>query len=337
MSARALPPESAHWFRFGDGFLHLTSDHVGFRDRFLDMYRECQVPAALSREGAVVGCNVSLDKSSGLIRIAFLDPEPLDQYEVVRSAFAALNPIELSPTSPDRRALRLAGHPGAIEFSPNAVVAGIDTPWQSVGAMLAVHRVLRLQRQVLFFHAGSVSVRGKGLLLFGAKSAGKTTLSLAMADRGQTLYGDEMAAVRDTTAEMLPFRRRVSIRPGPASGGVLSALARTQFPVVTLDDGTVRTRVQPDDLFPRRPLDPVPIVVMAFLEKRAGSARARRFIPALADLSYLQPFASVAWCASEGSVTMRLLRLLGTARCYRIQCGPVEDTAALLEDLMEDS
>src|SRR5205823_3446641 len=130
------------------------------------------------------------------------------------------------------------------------------------------HRVLRLQRDVFFFHAASASIDGRGLLLVGPKESGKTTLSMALADHGHAFFGDEVAAVRRETLELLPFRRRLSIRNGPASSGVERALARTPFPVAQLGDGTARTHAQPLDVLPAVPVGPVRISTIFFLRSK---------------------------------------------------------------------
>src|SRR5207244_10524536 len=111
-----------------------------------------------------------------------------------------------------------------MTFGPSRVVADRSAPWPHVVAPIAVHRVLRLQRSTYFFHAASASVDGRGLLLAGPAEAGKTTISMSLADAGHGFYGDEIAAARLETLELLPFRRRLSIRTGPTSGGVARAL-----------------------------------------------------------------------------------------------------------------
>ena len=102
--------------------------------------------------------------------------------------------------------------------------------WQPFIANYAINRVLRLQREMLFFHAASIGIEGRGAMIVGPKASGKTTTAMALAARGHAFLGDEMAAVHRTTKVMLPFRRAVSVRRGPRARRVDEHLARCQYP-----------------------------------------------------------------------------------------------------------
>jgi hypothetical protein len=66
----------------------------------------------------------------------------------------------------------------------------------------------------LFVHAGVVGWRGKAILLPGTSFAGKSTLVTSLVQAGATYYSDEYA-VLDDAGRVLPYPRRVSLRPGP--------------------------------------------------------------------------------------------------------------------------
>jgi hypothetical protein len=263
------------WFRFGDGYLGLRSDQAVFRDRFASLYHECRVDSP-GQVAALVRCSVATLEGGRRIRVAFDDPEPLDLIPFALSALADFGYAEEPSPEPGRRILRSSCMPGALWFEPEGFLADANGPWPTMTSILAVHRVLRLQRDTLFFHAAAVGIHGRGLLLMGPKEAGKTTLSLALAENGHQFFSDEMSAIRRDSLEILPFRRRLSIRRGPAAPGVRQALEGRPFEVVQLDDGTDRTRAQPADLVPDAPPEAVRGRAIFFLGPNRGPARGGR-------------------------------------------------------------
>ena len=72
--------------------------------------------------------------------------------------------------------------------------------------------VLVRSSDYVLVHAAAVEHRGRGLLLVGPPFAGKTTLGLALADRGLDYYSDDVAAVRRSDGRLHPFRRRAGVR-----------------------------------------------------------------------------------------------------------------------------
>jgi len=64
------------------------------------------------------------------------------------------------------------------------------------------------------FHAAALSHAGQGLLLAGPAGRGKTTLTLALLDRGYTFLSDDLAAIGRADGWLHPFPRRLGVRPG---------------------------------------------------------------------------------------------------------------------------
>lgn len=323
------------WFRFGDGYLELRCDHAAFRARFVDLFLECRVDGPAPAAG-VVRCSIAAQRNDQLVRVDYDDPEPLDQLPVALASLAAFAYAESPSSDPNQRVIRSPRVTGSLCFDARGFVADAESPWPTVAGPLATHRVMRLQRGTLFFHAAAVGIRERGLLLMGPKEAGKTTLSLALAERGHQFFSDEMSAVRQDSLEILPFRRRLSIRPGPAAPGVQRTLEGRPFPVVDLGDGTRRTRAQPTDVVPTTLLNPVPARAIFFLGAKGGRPRADRFTPAAADLRLLTPYESATWGRPPAQLVLGLLRLLGRVRGYHLDLGPVSETARLLEDIMTE-
>src|SRR6185436_16032492 len=99
------------------------------------------------------------------------------------------------------------------------------------------------------FHAASVVVAGRGLLVVGPKASGKTTTALTLASRGHAFLGDEIAAVCEDR-KMLPFRRAASIRTGMRGARVAQRLGDGAFPAETFPDGSARVLANVAELFP---------------------------------------------------------------------------------------
>jgi len=104
---------------------------------------------------------------------------------------------------------------------------------------------------LLFVHAGVVSVGGRALLLPGRSFAGKSTLTAALVAAGATYYSDEYA--------LLDGRGRVHAFPRPL------ALRRQRG----------RRRVAP----PPGPRPPLPVGKILFVRHRAGAALRLRPLP----------------------------------------------------------
>jgi hypothetical protein len=325
-----VPPATT--FRFGDGLLDLASDDAAFRSRFHDLYLDCIAPDPEPGRPRV-RCTVRT-RGDGTVAVQFDDPEPLDAQAVDSLAHGPRG--DATAAQPDAwREVRAAIATGAVVVRDRTLVAAPGSPWQSLVASLALHRVLRLQRDVLFFHAAAVGIRGNGLLLVGPKAAGKTTLSLALADARHQFLADEIAAVRTGTMTLLPFWRRLSVRRGPAAPSVTRAVERGGLPVSTLPDGSTRIHLHVSVLHPGMALTPVPLRSIVFLGGRAGEPALRRFRPGLADLRALAPFESVTWGTDPGGVALRVLALMNRVRCYTLDVGPIPATVSLLATLPE--
>jgi hypothetical protein len=267
--------------------------------------------------------------------VTFVDPSPLPQSAFLQAVFPERSFRDLGAPEPGWRRLAPSTPPGdAIMVSDSALLAPLSSGWRSLAGSLAVNRVLRLQPRVLFFHAATVSLRGgRGALLLGGKGCGKTTLALAMAARGHGFLGDEIGAVDSDRWLLLPVRRAASVRDGPAAAAVASATAA--FPAEPFPDGTVRRRVIAGQAFPNAPGRPAPLGALVFLSGFGARAAIRPLAPGPADLRRLTPLPSTLWDDSPPRRAFRLLELLGKARCFDLTVGPADQTADILERLLE--
>lgn len=105
----------------------------------------------------------------------------------------------------------------AFHFGDRAVFEGTD-PW----ALCNNIRYLILQQTqddnstFLFLHAAVVARKEEALVLAGPSGAGKTTLALALVNRGWSLVSDDLAVLDPASGSLLSFLKPVSIKDASA-------------------------------------------------------------------------------------------------------------------------
>lgn len=337
LAERQVWSEPVDWYQLGEGFLGVAGDDSSFKRRFQRIFVECATTPPNEGEGPVVKCSVrSLDQPF-LALINIDDPEPLDSIQFALSLFGNRGFNEIpSPladwrwlSGPDKRTEPLMAVQG------NLTIADRNQQWQALVANCIINRLLRLQSNLLFFHAASVAIHGSGILLSGPKGSGKTTTSIALASRGYSFLGDEVAAVRTSPTELVPFRRSVSIKPGPCAPIVDKLLKKGMYTTELLPDGTARVQIALGTLFPESIFRAAPLRSIFFLRGFASRARAEQFNPKIHHVKLLAPLGGTLWGLSPGQRIMRFLNLLSKIRCYFLDVGPPEETANLVEDTME--
>jgi hypothetical protein len=193
------------------------------------------------------------------------------------------------------------------------------------------------QRSVLFVHAASIGINGTGVLLMGPAASGKTTVSFALASRGHALLGDEMAGIRLGSELLLPVRRTAGIRRGPRARAVADRLEGRHWPTEILREGTERMLVRAGELFPDTGVGPTKLGCVFHLRGFADQAAVHRVVPReLRDR--LAEDAIAVTGVTPAHRLMRLLTLLdllSRRRCYSLDVGPPEETAALVERTVE--
>lgn len=338
--AVCFPRMSAlRWYRLGEGALGVASADPALASRFEEIYGGCAVSGP--GEGPVVVCRVE-PAADGTVRASFEDPEPLDVQRFVGTLFPdrGYAPVDGSGdpnslASGDAKGIRLPGSDASARIDGNDIVAPADAPWQPLVANLAVNRLLRLQHDVLFLHAASVGVGGKGVLACGPKRSGKTTLALSLAARGHALLGDELAGVHLRSRELIPIRRSVATREGPRSAEADSLLAATSGIPERFPDGELRHRYPAQSLSPEASATRTPLTTLLILRSMVPATRIEAASVGPALLGMLTPLAASLWDRPPALVAVRLVGLLASVRVYEVDSGPPDEVADRIEALME--
>jgi hypothetical protein len=322
----------ARRYRFADGQLYLDCEDAPLARRFQDLYAEGSDEGAACTAPVQVQCVVRAYDPT-LAAVIFRDPEPLDAFAFCRHLFPNRDFVE-GPGAGGWRTISLRQTPSEpqIALYGNQAVVDRRQAWQPFMANYAINRVLRLQREVLFFHAASVGIAGRGVLMVGPKGAGKTTTALTLAARGHDFFGDELAAVRCSTKALLPFRRAVSIRAaGPRARRVEDRLAWVKSASERFSDGSERTLVDVGRLFPQAGVSPTSLSCVLFLRQFAEQPIAQRFTFRLEHFPMLSPLACSMWGVPAGARIVDVSRLLHQVECYQLDLGDPDETADLVE------
>jgi hypothetical protein len=326
-------------YRFGVGHLELDSDDALLNRRFSTLYPEGASNGSANGSGARVGCSVRSLEDPRVTAVRFLDPEPLDPIEFCEALFPNRDYVPGPPAAAGWRTIALGNAPGRpiVAMNENRALVDRDGAWQALIANVALNRLLRLQRELVFFHAGSVSVCGKGMLFMGPKGSGKTTLSLTLASRGHAFLGDEIAAVRIADRRMFPFRRAASIRSGLRADAVNSRLSENDYPAETFPDGSPRILANVADLFPRAAASEATLASLFFLRRFASRPRIERFEFGREHFAGLTPLGSSLWGIPGGLRMLHLSRLVKDVQCHYLDPGNPDETADLIEAHYKES
>ena len=299
-------------FRLGDASLSLSGDEPLLR-RFHAILGDC---ASDAPDDSLPAVHCAVDDSREDVEVVFSYPPP----QLALRSF-----VEEFPGYAG--ALR-SGAGDTLRFDP-------QSEWRGAVANCAINVTLAIQPEALFFHAASVDLAGRGILLVGPKEAGKSTTALALAARGHRLLGDEIAVVRTRSLEVLTFPRAVSVREGVHSGLLDERLRASPATEETYPDGSRRRRIRVSDLFAPVSLKPAPLAALFFLRPFGEVTRLERFSPSLDQATLLEPLGSSLWGGTGAKRRFQLLRILSVPACYYLEPGSPDETAERIETLME--
>ena len=102
-------------------------------------------------------------------------------------------------------------------------------------------------RDYLFLHAGAAARNGRALLLPGPPEAGKSSLVLALLQRGFDYLSDDVGAIDPVTGRVYPFQKRIGVRESTIVRYFPDLEPRLEDRGVDLGDGLRQRFVRPED------------------------------------------------------------------------------------------
>jgi energy-coupling factor transporter ATP-binding protein EcfA2 len=280
-------------------------------------------------------CQIQIRAGLPAHLVTFTAPSEIAIIDFILALFPGRGYVEMDRAAAGWRSIGLAGKASPLLTARGSqVLVDAREAWQPLIANCAVNWVMQMQHELLFFHAAAVAIGGEGVLIAGEKGAGKSTLSLALAALGHDFFGDEIASVRTGTFELTPFRRAVSVRPGPQAPQVEEKLRSKFCFTEKFPDGTVRSRASASQLFPAANARPQPLRWVFFLRGFEERPRVESFHPRSQDLRLLAPLACTFWGRSSAARMTQVAKLLSTLHCYFLYLGQPEDTAKLVERIV---
>jgi hypothetical protein len=320
----ALPHRTVSFALVGAA-LRVETDDVELVDRLRVALGDPQ-PAATAAEALTLVARVRTADGRGHVRLC--SARAWDAEDLLLGLQSPEFPFERRPADPGWLSLGFRGEPEPfLSFRGPDCLFALDPRWRTGVALFLFHRLLRMRPDLLFFHAASVVLEGRGVLLVGPKGFGKSTTALALAARGHGLLGDETAAYQPADRSLLPLRRPVGIKPGPRARAVAEAVA--QGTVAPSPDGILR--VDLGALWPAPVPEPAPLRAVLFLRGFEPAPRLERIEPGRDELAALQPLASSLVDAPPARRVFEMARLLAGVSVYALRPGDPDETALLLE------
>jgi hypothetical protein len=345
--ARRLRPRvrSGGSYRLGDAILVLDSDDGSVADGIRELFAECAVDDS---EGAGtasrVKCSLRSLRDHGLISLELEATAPLDAVEIVRSLLEPRLHTRCFERPSGREGWRLVGRtdsdePLAAISQDRVLLRAPELPPHFLRNLVSA-AALRIQSGVLFLHGASACVNGAALLLAGRAGAGKTTLALTLASRGHGLLGDDLAALRIASLELLPMRRVLHIRRGLRAALVEEALRDRRIEMETLPDASQRAVVEARDLFPLAGVSAGALRAAFFLRAFRKRPARERFVPSLDRVEQLRHLPErLQWGITPSRRLLRFAQTvgcLGRIPCFFLDVGRPEETADLIEETVEE-
>ncbi|HMH52785.1 MAG TPA: hypothetical protein VK548_21285, partial [Candidatus Acidoferrum sp.] len=309
-------PVSA-WFRIADGTLELISDYPPLLEEIETIYGDCGICGPLA-EGYDVRCTATAVPGLPLLALTFEGSRLPDLVDSASSPYRFRRRpdyVEATGPLPGWRALVTAECDGRLFLTADrqrALVNLDEAPREAVVDWI-VSVVQSVQAGVLFIHAATVGIGGSGALIIAPSGGGKSTTALAVARRKHAFLGDDVAAVRLATREVVPFPKAAGLRDGSLARSLESEVQACRHVHATNGNGLERILVRVSDLFPWSMSGPLPLkfaFVLDALGERAEITELRPGLEERARLLCVATEASAAWAVSPGRDLMLFLSVI---------------------------
>ena len=228
-----------------------------------------------------------------------------------------------------RLLVRPASNEALIALRP-----GADTLWLASHPLFTLASVELLKRRALYsIHAAGLAKKGRSVILAGATGSGKSTLTLALLERGFDLIGDDMTFLRSgpVGVRALAFPDEIDITlktlgmfPDLAkqlSDTVRPGWKKLQVQACSLGNGTVAWESEPAAIV-------FPTISRSYSSTLESITAGEALIELAPNVLLTEPNASQRHLGVLGV-------LVNHCRCYRLLAGPdIRVAAKLIESLL---
>lgn len=188
-----------------------------------------------------------------------------------------------------------------------------------------------LSYDYLAIHASAVSWKDRAVIMPALANSGKTTTAAGLTRAGFQYLTDEAALIDPVTGWVHPFPRPLAM--SPQSVAVVDGLFG-DLPARFLDMESSGFHIPPECIRPGSVGAPCPVsfIVAPKYERGAVTTLERMARADMLVLLFQQSFNA----SSHGSAGIRLLgKLVGNARCYRLQIGDLNEAVQTIKDVVD--
>lgn len=220
----------------------------------------------------------------------------------------------------------------SLAFRGHVLLVAKRDGWQDTAVSVLARGLFGKYTDAILFHAASVVIGGRGVMIAGASHSGKSTTSLTLASRGHQFFGDDTAWYRPSTRELLDFRRPVGVREGPRAAAIDAAAGAVAATAVKWEDSLripIGQLVHQED-----ERSAAPVAALFFLCGFERAPRAVPIRPSRAEIARLEPMPFSILNVGAARRMFELARLFSSISVYDLYLGKPEDSAILIEELM---
>jgi len=339
----ASPAPAALRLRIAEIDLQIASADAALLEELDGRYGDCRAHAN-AEPG--LRCDATRTRDGAFLQLEFAGKGLPDPFDSATTPFLVLRHLQgrvvHDRPEPGWRALVREGDPAHVLLAGDAthLLVRLDDKTRDLAVDCLIALALRAQPHLLFLHAASFAIAGRGALLVGPAKSGKSSTVLALASRGHDFLGDDLAPVRPASAELLPFPKSAGLRESRQATELIGRARAFRAVPGTGIDGIPRSYARVGDMFPASRGGPRVLDSVFLLDGFAQQASLRPYRPHLKDVQRLRAAVSESvpgWGHSAGEDLLKFLRvidLLSQARCYLLSVGSLDQTATLIEQAM---